>query len=367
MNADSVADDSVGDDDDSVGAKRQLLSANMSRMIWKKNAEFLFQRQIQTCALPLCDKVKCEFGAWTTWTSCGGHCDQLKRRTRVIAQPGTPDMPCIGPVKEVGACKICQPPAGKEPKDCKFGNWTMAGVCSGPCGNGTMMRQIVEPAQNGGIPCKGFVKKTVACRMQECVGKAVDCKWGDWTQWTNCSKATKGGVFCLGDRTRVRNITTFPKNGGKPCAPLDTEQRKKCDIPCPVTYCQWGEWEAWGGCSASCGYATKTRRRNLISVLTPPKVLLPRPSSDSADDVDIAKKYAALHAQITQEQAGRSKDIAIAFLVGAITCLVLLLGVRACALTGPRKSSSRNGWARANTEASGYFMPVAAVDDVSTP
>jgi hypothetical protein len=46
-----------------------------------------------------------------------------------------------------------------------------------------------------------------------------------------------------------------------------------------------------------------------------------------------AAKYEELRAHLVQAESSRWKDIAVAFSVGAVACLVILLGVKARSLT----------------------------------
>ena len=56
----------------------------------------------------------------------------------------------------------------------------------------------------------------------------MHCKWGDWTQWSKCSKSC--GV---GSRERRRTIAKKAKYGGKRCDGSETA-KQSCNVKkCP--------------------------------------------------------------------------------------------------------------------------------------
>lgn len=68
---------------------------------------------------------------------------------------------------------------------------------------------------------------------------AVDGNWGSWQQWGECSASCGGG-----ERTRTRLCNNpSPSNGGRPC-PGDSSQLSRCNAQaCPgetfVACCTW--------------------------------------------------------------------------------------------------------------------------------
>ena len=57
--------------------------------------------------------------------------------------------------------------------DCIWGTFDEWGVCSKPCGNGTMSRtrEIIKEANYGGNPCHGNKTQYKDCHTKECSGQ----------------------------------------------------------------------------------------------------------------------------------------------------------------------------------------------------
>jgi hypothetical protein len=86
--------------------------------------------------------------------------------------------------------------------------------------------------------------------------KVADCKWSEWGPWTKCSSACGGGK-----RSRGRFVSQDAVGGGKPCKGSNMEV-ETCNekIVCNKD-CKWDKWNAWSGCSATCGNGIQTRSR----------------------------------------------------------------------------------------------------------
>uniref|UniRef100_S4R6S8 SCO-spondin n=1 Tax=Petromyzon marinus TaxID=7757 RepID=S4R6S8_PETMA len=92
---------------------------------------------------------------------------------------------------------------------------------------------------------------------------SVDCGWSEWTAWSLCTKTCD-----VGTRRRFRSATHPPAAfGGRGCSGLPVEVAYCGLLPCKAV---WGEWEAWSGCSASCGGGVRVRSRTCPTPAPPP-------------------------------------------------------------------------------------------------
>lgn len=81
----------------------------------------------------------------------------------------------------------------------------------------------------------------------------LDCHWGKWSVWTDCSASCDGG-----QKLRIR-VVQGPSTA---CKKADGTEKSGCSTtPCPVN-CHWGAWEPWTDCSKSCDKGRKTRYRH---------------------------------------------------------------------------------------------------------
>ena len=90
----------------------------------------------------------------------------------------------------------------------EYGNWS---TCTKSCGGGekTRSRQKAKEASNGGKKCQGTASEMDTCNKDPC---PVDCVWGEYGEWTTCTKSCGGG-----EKTRSRPKATEASNGGKEC------------------------------------------------------------------------------------------------------------------------------------------------------
>ena len=104
-----------------------------------------------------------------------------------------------------------------------------------------------RPPKNGGDPCVGQLSQVAGCNSITCpedvrhevvVEDPIDCEWGPWGEWENCSATCDGG-----QSLRHRQILTMPNASGKPCAYKDSIQIQQCgEEPCSTTDCVFSEW-----------------------------------------------------------------------------------------------------------------------------
>jgi hypothetical protein len=59
--------------------------------------------------------------------------------------------------------------------DCRWGNYATWSECTKTCGGGTRFttRKIEKEAEHGGLPCVGGEIRTVACNKDSCPGKKL--------------------------------------------------------------------------------------------------------------------------------------------------------------------------------------------------
>ena len=104
------------------------------------------------------------------------------------------------------------------------------------------MRECVLP-KAGGLQCNGPTDITETCNPQACP------VWGQWTDWTACSRSCGGGK-----KSRKRECSV-------PGCVGDTEETADCNTDvCPV----WTDWTEWTECSASCGGGRQARTRECV-------------------------------------------------------------------------------------------------------
>lgn len=142
------------------------------------------------------------------------------------------------------------------PVDCRWAEWTFWSDCTKTCDKGTRFRsrQRLEAAQHGGAICRGDAFEEPYCNRKEC---PVDCAWHPWEEWAPCSESCGGG-----NRMRVREKKVEPAFGGLACDGGYKESKVCGQWACPVD-CKWGEWSPWAQCSRSCGGGKRSRSRGV--------------------------------------------------------------------------------------------------------
>jgi len=118
-------------------------------------------------------------------------------------------------------------------------------------------RYPIIAGSNNGADCPSEVSQSKNCTLYPCV---VLCDVDNWGPWSECSPA-----LGWGQRTRTRHITQDP-SPSETCP--DILQIAFCYTAPPPSPCEWSTWFDWGDWSATCGYATRTRQRVLLSAPT---------------------------------------------------------------------------------------------------
>ncbi|XP_076007425.1 hemicentin-1 [Genypterus blacodes] len=209
--------------------------------------------EVIMCSVRPCP-VAGNWGSWLPWSQCSETCGKgMQSRIRLCNNPPPAfDGPqCEGTDTQTQVCKerTC-------PVDGKWSSWVSWGACSVSCGGGTRQRTrlCASPApQHGGRQCEGNDVHIDFCNSDPC---PINGNWGPWNSWGSCSKTCNGGQM-----RRYRTCDNpRPANGGRACAGADTQIQRCSTAICPVDG-NWGSWQPWGECSASCGGGQRTRAR----------------------------------------------------------------------------------------------------------
>ncbi|KAM6456551.1 hemicentin-1 isoform 2-T2 [Liasis olivaceus] len=196
-------------------------------------------------------------GAWSSWLSwgpCSETCGKgTQNRIRLCNNP-PPSFDgsyCDGPDVQMQVCNDRDCPVNG-----KWASWSSWSACTMSCGGGTQQRTrdcSDPPPENGGHRCEGNDLQVDFCNTDLC---PTHGNWGPWSNWGTCSRTCNSGHM-----RRYRTCDNpHPLNGGRACAGADTQiQRCRAEL-CPVDG-NWGPWQPWSTCSASCGGGEKIRSR----------------------------------------------------------------------------------------------------------
>ena len=166
-------------------------------------------------AAPMGEPVDCQVGPWSAWSECSASCGTgTQTRTReivVAAEHG--GAACPSTLEEQRQCNTHPCPV-----DCQVGAWSAWSECSASCGTGTQTRtrEIVVAAEHGGAACPSTLEEQRQCNTHPC---PVDCQVSAWSAWSECSASCGGGV-----RTRTRDIIQPAENGGMQCPDLEQSE-----------------------------------------------------------------------------------------------------------------------------------------------
>ncbi|XP_027145831.1 hemicentin-1 [Larimichthys crocea] len=209
--------------------------------------------EVIMCSVRPCP-VAGNWGSWLPWSPCSETCGKgMQSRIRLCNNPppAFDGLQCEGSDTQTQVCK--ERPC---PVDGKWSSWVSWGACSVSCGGGTRQRTrlCASPApQHGGRQCEGNDVHIDFCNSDPC---PISGNWGPWSSWGSCSKTCNGGQM-----RRYRTCDNpRPANGGRACAGADTQIQRCSTANCPVDG-NWGSWQPWGQCSASCGGGERTRVR----------------------------------------------------------------------------------------------------------
>ncbi|XP_061680955.1 hemicentin-1 isoform X2 [Syngnathoides biaculeatus] len=209
--------------------------------------------EVIMCSVRPCP-VEGGWGPWLPWSPCSDTCGKgTQSRIRLCNNPppAFDGSPCEGADTQTQVCK--ERPC---PVDGKWSSWVSWGACSVSCGGGTRQRTrlCASPApQYAGRQCEGNDVHIDFCNSDPC---PISGNWGPWNSWGSCSKTCNGGQM----RRHRTCDNPRPANGGRACAGADAQIQRCETATCPVDG-NWGPWQSWGECSASCGGGERTRMR----------------------------------------------------------------------------------------------------------
>uniref|UniRef100_A0A8C2UJN2 Hemicentin-1 n=1 Tax=Coturnix japonica TaxID=93934 RepID=A0A8C2UJN2_COTJA len=226
-----------------------------------------------------CFLVDGNWSEWGLWEECSKSCGQGNRtRTRTCSNPPAQHngKPCSGSAVDFIMCNVGFCPGRRtllqnwlckglfffypsnffSPLNKNWAPWGSWSTCTVSCGGGNSQRtrQCSDPApQFGGHRCEGNDIQVDFCNSDPC---PIHGSWGPWGSWGTCSRSCNGG-----QARRYRSCDSpRPSSGGRACAGADMQiQRCGTDL-CPVNG-NWGTWQTWSQCSASCGGGEQTRTR----------------------------------------------------------------------------------------------------------
>ena len=154
--------------------------------------------------------------------------------------------PCDEMYTTVPPLPICTVPACVP---CDYGDWQDTSTCP-ECGTGLSKNQK-QTAKNPGCNGPNERYQSIPCNINPC----PTCNYGNWTDWTPCSKPCNGGT--VGTQTRTRTEKPY---GSIQCG--DTSQTQQCNTQaCPP--CEYSTKGTTSECSVECGGGTQTTTYDL--------------------------------------------------------------------------------------------------------
>eukprot|EP00933_Yihiella_yeosuensis_P071482 TRINITY_DN79690_c0_g1_i1.p1 TRINITY_DN79690_c0_g1~~TRINITY_DN79690_c0_g1_i1.p1 ORF type:complete len:1456 (+),score=235.05 TRINITY_DN79690_c0_g1_i1:597-4370(+) len=207
--------------------------------------------ETKECLKAGCDKPRdCKISDWGAWSACSKETHGQMIRERVIEQEGkNGGYECSGHLEEIKRC----PDYHTKAVDCKFGTWQQWSECTVICGGGVKhrSRSPEPPARVGGMPCEGSMEELTPCNTKPCGHSGQDCIVAPWEEWTHCGSTNQ--------RERFRRIAQEPSSDGKPCTGALSEVAE-CST---AVDCQFSDWTSWDQCDKTCDGGQRYRHRQI--------------------------------------------------------------------------------------------------------
>ncbi|XP_042661906.1 hemicentin-1 isoform X1 [Tyto alba] len=211
------------------------------------------EADVRSCRNKPCP-VDGNWSEWGLWEECSKSCGHGNRtRTRTCSNPAAQHggKPCDGSAVDSVMCNIRPCPV-----DGEWSSWLPWGPCSETCGKGTQVRLRLcnnPPPSHAGSYCEGSDAQMQVCNKRRC---PVDGKWATWSSWSACTVSCGGG-----SRQRTRHCSDpAPQFGGRKCEGNDIQIDFCNSDPCPI-HGNWGPWSSWGTCSRTCNGGQMRRYR----------------------------------------------------------------------------------------------------------
>eukprot|EP00057_Strongylocentrotus_purpuratus_P007832 XP_011662306.1 PREDICTED: semaphorin-5A isoform X1 [Strongylocentrotus purpuratus] len=140
------------------------------------------------------------------------------------------------------------------------------------------LRLECTPYPENPLDVEFWLQEITGCPIMD---NAVDGKFGQWSNWTQCSdplgveacmcryrdcdspQPACGGTTCIGEYQQVINCTGRPSGHSGPGTALENYRPEYHGTKSPISF--WGEWSLWTECSAPCNGGIQSRVRDCVN------------------------------------------------------------------------------------------------------